>query len=184
MQLGKVIPLFKQQKPRTVLHVLDTYWNALPQQDGVPSRSDLDPRRMHGALDHILLLDHIGQGNAQIRVAGQKWAKTFKTDLIGLPLSVLFAPEARPQLAQIILDLVDLPAKVSFSMESLGGKAHGHDLGHVTFFPLRDGMGHVSQGIGVLSPVGSLAQKTDKTILTAYHKQIISAVNFSETLKK
>lgn len=183
MQLGKVIPLFQRQKPRTVLHVLDTYWNALPMIDGVPARDDIDPRGLQGALDHIALIDHIGKGNAQIRVAGQKWDATFKSDLIGLPLSVLFASEARLQLAQIILDLIGLPSKVSFSIETAQHHGNGSDLGHITFYPLRDMTGQVSQGIGVLSPVGAVDSKTDKAIITRYQSQAVTDQKEGSALK-
>lgn len=94
------------------------YWEALRSQGGLPGRSALDPRGLSGILDRVFLADRIGQGLAQIRVAGSGLADFAGADLRGLPLSCLFAADSRPVLAQSLERVFAEPALAEFDLGS------------------------------------------------------------------
>lgn len=78
------------------------YWEGLRQAGGLPERAALDPRGLGGALDRVFLAERIGHGLVQVRIAGSALGALAGIDLRGLPLSCLFAAEARPLLAEVL----------------------------------------------------------------------------------
>jgi hypothetical protein len=78
------------------------YWEGLRRNGALPDRSQLDPRGLGGVLDRVFLAERIARGLVQVRIAGSALTDLAGTDLRGLPLSCLFAPEARPVLAEVL----------------------------------------------------------------------------------
>lgn len=113
------------------------YWEGLREGGGLPQRSRLDPRGMTGVLDRIFLVERIGRGLAQLRIAGSGLGDFAGMDVRGLPLSCLFTPESRPLLAQSIEMVFDAPAiaEIDLASDRLGG---GSLLARLVLMPLAD----------------------------------------------
>lgn len=86
------------------------YWEALRHDGGLPQRAALDPRGLNGVLDRVFLAERIGRGVLQVRIAGSGLVDLAGTDLRGLPLSCLFAAEARPGLVGLLEEVCQTPA--------------------------------------------------------------------------
>jgi hypothetical protein len=113
------------------------YWEALRTKGAIPERAALDPRGLAGVLDRVFLAERIGRGLLQVRIAGSALAEIAGIDLRGLPLSCLFAPEARPGLA----DVVEAVAAGSRLAElDLGSdRGTGAAVARLLLLPLADG---------------------------------------------
>jgi hypothetical protein len=113
------------------------YWEGLRQGGALPERTALDPRGLGGVLDRVFLADRIGRGLLQVRIAGSGLAEIAGTDLRGLPLSCLFAPEMRPLLADV-LEAVAQGQRLA--MLDLGtNRSGGRVVARLLMLPLTDG---------------------------------------------
>lgn len=116
------------------------YWEGLRLGGALPARSMLDPRGLSGVLDRVLLAERIGPGLAQIRTAGFALADFAGTELRGLPLSCLFAAEARPLLAQSLERVFAEPVLAEFDLGLDRGPA-GIAVARLLLLPLADKSG-------------------------------------------
>jgi hypothetical protein len=94
-------PTLRESAPLQDIVSVRKYWESLRHDGGIPKRSDVDPRSLDFALDRIFVAERIGTGLAQIRISGAVLNETAGLDARGLPLSCLFAPEARLRLAAV-----------------------------------------------------------------------------------
>jgi hypothetical protein len=113
------------------------YWEALRQGDALPARAALDPRGLAGVLDRVFLAERIGKGLAQVRLAGSALSELAGTELRGLPLSCLFAPESRPLLAQALEEAFTGTAIVEIDLGSDRGST-GLAIARLILLPLQD----------------------------------------------
>lgn len=134
------------------------YWEALRENGQLPERHRIDPRGMAGALENSFLIERIGPGLAQFRIAGMAFLDLTGMDVRGLPLSCLFMGEARPRL-QLELERVfhgpsilslELEAPKSFTRPSLGA--------HMVILPLADRGGNCTQALGCLDLRGAIGK--------------------------
>lgn len=125
------------------------YWEGLRGDGRLPHRSALDPRGLGGVLDRVFLAERIGRGLVQLRVAGSGLADFAGMDVRGLPLSVLFAPESRSQLAQVVETVFDAPAVAELDLGSdrAGG---GSLIARLLLLPLAEDRG-MKLTLGALS---------------------------------
>lgn len=77
------------------------YWEALRDSGGgaLPRRSTIDPRTIAPALHSVFLAGRVAMGLVRIRIGGTTLANLAGIEVMDMPLSVLFVPESRPQLA-------------------------------------------------------------------------------------
>ena len=116
------------------------YWEGLRQGPALPSRRDVDPRGLVGVLDRVFLADRIGRGLAQIRIAGSGLTDFAGADPRGLPLSCLFGPESRGQLAETLDHVFIDPAVAELDLGS--DRAPGGGLvARLLLLPLADETG-------------------------------------------
>jgi hypothetical protein len=114
-----------------------SYWETLRVNGSVPDRAALDPRRLGSVLDRLFLAERIGKGLVQVRIAGSALAEIARLDLRGLPLSCLFAPEARPELAEVIEAVCTEERVAELDLASDRGK--GQTVARLLLLPLIDG---------------------------------------------
>lgn len=114
-----------------------TYWETLRVDGSVPDRAALDPRRLGGVLDRLFLAERIGKGLVQVRIAGSALADIAGLDLRGLPLSCLFAPEARPELAEVI-EAVSTDERLA-ELDLASDRGKGQQVARLLLLPLTDG---------------------------------------------
>ncbi|MGL4237766.1 PAS domain-containing protein [Tabrizicola sp.] len=116
------------------------YWEALRDRASLPARAALDPRGLSGVLDRVFLAERIGRGLAQVRIAGSGLSDLAGVDLKGLPLSCLFASEARPLLAQVLEQAFTEPAVAEIDLGSDRGQT-GIAIARLLLLPLADEAG-------------------------------------------
>lgn len=112
------------------------YWEALRRDGAIPDRGQLDPRGLVGMLDRVFLAEGIGRGLVQVRIAGSALVEAAGMDLRGLPLSCLFAPEARPHLAAALQEVLD--GQVLVELDLCLAPCATEPLARLALFPMTD----------------------------------------------
>lgn len=125
------------------------YWEGLRKPGVLPARAALDPRGLGNVLDRVFLADRIGTGLLQVRIAGSGLADFAGTDLRGLPLSCIFAPESRPVLALVAENVFQEPAVAELDLWSDRG-SRGAEVARLLLLPLAEEAG-TRQVLGALS---------------------------------
>lgn len=108
------------------------YWEALKVggRGALPRRSAIDPRTIAPALHSVFLASRVTMGLVRIRIGGTTLANLAGIEVMDMPLSLLFMPEARPQLAlaveRVLADgaiaTLDLVAECSPGREELAAR--------------------------------------------------------------
>lgn len=148
------------------------YWEGLRVGGGIPLRSALDPRGFAGVLDRVFLAERIGQGLAQVRIAGSGLTEFADADLRGLPLSCLFTAEARPMLAQVMERVFDGAALAELDLGS--DRARGA-VARLLLLPMADGgrrlvlgcLGFAGGGIGAGCKFSILRRQEERLVSVA-----------------
>jgi hypothetical protein len=120
----------------------------LRQGGALPARAALDPRGLGGVLDRVFLVERIGRGLGQIRIAGSALVEWAGIDLRGLPLSCLFAPDSRPVLALALEEVFSGPVIAGIELGSDRGQS-GLAVARMVLLPLAEG-GGVRSALGVI----------------------------------
>lgn len=132
------------------------YWEGLRQNGQLPARLALDPRGLSGVLDRVLLVERIGRGLGQIRIAGSSLADLAGLDPRGLPLSCLCAAESRGLLAEVLEQVFVAPAVAELDLGPDRG-AQGSVVARLLLLPLQS-EGERRQALGILGyPTAGLA---------------------------
>lgn len=144
------------------------YWEALRKDKALPDRAALDPRGMAGALDRVFLAEPIGRGLVQVRLAGSALSEAAGLNLRGLPLSCLFAPEARQALADVLEPVTRGRGLAELALGAAGqGPA---EVARLLLLPLADGperwmvlgcLGHAPGSLGPERRFTILRQSTE-----------------------
>ncbi|WP_424943046.1 PAS domain-containing protein [Aliiroseovarius crassostreae] len=128
----------------------EAYWHGLCDGRIVPNRSDVNPRGISNILSHAFILEKIAPGMAKIRLAGQAISDILGMEMRGMPITALFAPEARHDLQNALEQLFDSPATVQASLVSEGGFTRKRLEAQMFLAPLRDDQGRVTRALGTL----------------------------------
>ena len=146
---------FRSGKSLSPIRQAEAYWSALRHDGEIPHRTQIDPRGLGNFLAHTFVAERIAPGVAWFRLAGQHLAQVAGTELRGLPVSLIFAPGARTEIAAILehvfytpavaeLSLHATPAKPSLFATSTGSEAR------MILLPLQSDLGVVNRALGVL----------------------------------
>lgn len=139
---------------------LEAYWSALPRAPGVPvpSRTALDPRGLDGTLGRLVLAGRLAPGIMAIRVAGREIDALFDLPTAGLPLSVLFEPRSRPELASCLESMLTAPARLRLGLSAQRGFARPAFEAEFLALPLADRQGRITRCVAVLGWSGPAAK--------------------------
>ena len=142
------------------------YWEALRQDGQLPHRQQIDPRGIAGPLDHTFLIERIGTGLAQVRIAGMVFHDLMGMDLCGMPLSAMFLAEARLQLQMALERMFHGPACLSLTLRSPASMGREALQARMIALPLRgaSGLGLGQNGgstmaLGCLEVAGTIARQ-------------------------
>ena len=106
-----VVSISKRQatlKSKILLDAFD-YWNGLRRGSALPSRGDIDPRRIEGALPYAFILELTTPTLARFRVAGGHLNDLMGMEVRGMPLAGLFEPSDRARLQTVVEAVFDGP---------------------------------------------------------------------------
>lgn len=134
------------------------YWEALRQGQDVPMRAQVDPRGMERALEHAFILERVAPQVARFRLAGMHPSDLAGMEVRGMPFSILFSAEARPQIAEALEQVFTGPAIAEVSLAATAGFGHAALEARVILLPLRSDLGDISRVLGCLVTEGALGR--------------------------
>jgi len=123
-----------------------SYWETLRDGRPVPYRSEVDPRGLEGALEHMFILERTAPGQARFRVAGMRLNSFMGMEVRGMDIASLFEIPSRGEISNAFSRLFEGPARLAIPLAG--------NLGRVAAFPLRGPSGAVDRAMGCI--VGNL----------------------------
>lgn len=134
---------------------IESYWHVRAAGRPMPERAEIGPHGMEAALPHALLLERIAPGIGRLRLAGQHLRDLMGMELRGMPMSALFEPEARADLAEAIDRALDLPALVHVDLSAAPGLGRPALAGRLFLAPLASSPGRPKMLLGGLVVTGA-----------------------------
>lgn len=155
---GNVVSLSsaRQVQKFSSIAQVEAYWHGLRNGRLCPTRQEVDPRGMAGALHEAFILEKIAPGLARIRLAGQHLNDVLKMEVRGMPISAFFTTDARKELHHALESLFDMPAQITLSLVAEGRAFRKGLEAQMILLPLRDETGMVTRAMGALQIVGKL----------------------------
>ena len=143
------------------------YWEGLRRGDQLPLREAIDPRGLAGALDVVFMAERIGPGLARFRIAGMKINDLCGTEVRGLPLSLLFAPHARPQFAGTLERVFAQPTFAELAVDAEHGLGRPALSGRMLLLPLISTRGVPDLCLGCLALEGDIGRSPRRFTIKA-----------------
>jgi hypothetical protein len=150
------------EDPRVETHLraFHAHWDACRKGRDVPSRADIDPRRIEPLLANAFIAERIAPGVVRLRIAGMHLNDLMGMEVRGMPLSCFIAPAARAAFALHLVDLFDGPASLRLGLHSRAGLGRPALSGTMMLLPLRSDLGDVSRALGCLVTHGTIGRPT------------------------
>jgi hypothetical protein len=140
-----------------VLRDLLTYWETLRAGREVPYRSEIDPRRFEDALEHMFILEHLGEANIRIRLAGMYLCEMMGMELRGMSLRALMRLEDRAPLDTALAQVLSGPSVAYLELEAHTPSGRRRKAS-MLLLPLRSDFGDISRILGCLRIEGGTAE--------------------------
>ncbi|MCK0143673.1 PAS domain-containing protein [Aliiroseovarius sp. F20344] len=158
LQNGNVVSLSsaRQVQKFNSIALVEAYWHGLRNGRLCPTRQEVDPRGMAGALHEAFMLEKIAPGLARIRLAGQHMNDVLGMEVRGMPISAFFTTEARKELHRALESLFDMPAQITLSLVTEGRAFRKGQEAQMILLPLRDETGLITRVLGALQVEGDL----------------------------
>ncbi|MCK0170349.1 PAS domain-containing protein [Aliiroseovarius sp. S1123] len=155
---GNVVSLLSARQGKTypAIAQVEAYWHALCDGRLCPTRQEIDPRGMAGALHEAFILEKIAPGLARIRLAGQHLNDVMDMEVRGMPISVFFEADARKELHRALEALFDMPAQITLSLTTAPRAFRKPVEAQMVMLPLRDEDGQITRVLGALQVDGDL----------------------------
>jgi hypothetical protein len=137
---------------------VDAYWEGLRAGRLMPQRSDIDPRGMESALEHVFMLELVAPRVGRMRIAGSHLQEILGMEVRGMPLSAFFEPEVREKLGQVIERVCSTPLIAEFKVSSKTSIGHPALSGRLYLAPLGTQEDGVTRILGCLETHGSIGR--------------------------
>lgn len=163
-----VVPLLSGRRGPLIGSPVDgvhRYWSALRGDRLVPLRSEIDPRGIEGALDCAFILERIAPGIARFRLAGSQLVELMDAEVRGMPLSILFAPDSRPALAEAVEGVFCGPETLRLTLSGERGFARPQMRAEMVILPLKSDLGDVSRALGCFGSAGGLGRGPRRLVI-------------------
>ncbi|WP_417598390.1 PAS domain-containing protein [Pararhodobacter oceanensis] len=142
-----------------------SHWEVLRGQKLAPARAQIDPRCLGDCLDKLFIAEQVAPGIARFRLCGQQFTNLLGMEPRGMPLSVLFAHEARGNLAAALRQVAQGVRAVLPLRAEKGLGRPGMD-GLLALMPLTDHEGNITRILGVMETHGQVGHAPRKFRLT------------------
>lgn len=155
---GKIVAMDRFDSGRSLspIRQVEAYWTALLTGDGVPRRSQIDPRGLENVLEYTFILERIAPGLARFRLAGSHLNKLAGMEVRGMPLTAFFEPSARGQISEVLEQVFVRPAIAELGLMSAGKFGRTQLQARMILMPLKSDLGDVSRVLGVLVSDGAI----------------------------
>jgi hypothetical protein len=148
----------KDQMRFPVIGQVQGYWEALRAGRIVPLRSEVDPRGIEHALEYAFILERIAPQIARFRLAGVHLNDLMGMEVRGMPLTALFAPAARPEIAQRLESVFSDPSIADFALTAEAGAGKPPLQARLLILPLRSDLGDITRALGCLVANGQIGR--------------------------
>jgi hypothetical protein len=140
------------------LNNLRGYYEGLRLGGALPHREQIDPSALGGVLENTFLVERIAPGMGRFRLAGMAVQDVLGMEARNMPLSILFEPVARAQLARVLEQVFTGPTMLDVSLEAERAIGRPHLAGRMILLPLRDAKGAFHQIIGGFALSGTIGR--------------------------
>nr|WP_254445767.1 PAS domain-containing protein [Ruegeria arenilitoris] len=134
----------------------EAYWTALLTGDGVPMRSQIDPRGLENILEYTFVLERIAPGLTRFRLAGSHLNKLAGMEVRGMPLTAFFEASARDRVKEVTEQVFNQPGIANLGLTSAGRMGRVQLQARMILLPLRSDLGDVSRILGVMVSDGAI----------------------------
>ena len=164
-----VIPLPRPRGDGRFPHIamVEAYWLALRGRRIVPRRSDIDPRGIESSLEQAFIAEMIAPGLARVRIAGAHLTRLMGMEVRGMPLSALFVPQARDELAMLLHDMTRLPQMMQLSLQADAGMGKPPLEARMLLLPMRGDTDAIDRMLGCLATDGVVGISPRRFAITA-----------------
>ncbi len=131
------------------LQTLADYWERLRAGREAPYRSEIDPRQFEGALEHMFILEHLGDANIRVRLAGMSLCEMMGMELRGMSLRALMRVEDRAALDAALAQVLSGPSVGYIELDAHTPSGRTRRAAMV-LLPLRSDFGDISRILGCL----------------------------------
>lgn len=155
---GKIVAMDRFDSGRSLspIRQAEAYWTALLTGQGVPMRSQIDPRGLENILEYTFILERIAPGLARFRLAGSHLIALMGMEVRGMPLTALFDPDARVEIKDRLEQVFSGPEIVEFGLVSAGSLTRSRLQARMILLPLKSDLGDVSRVMGVMVSDGTI----------------------------
>lgn len=140
------------------LNHLRGYYEGLRLNGALPHREQIDPSALGGVLENTFLVERIATGMGRFRLAGMAVQDVLGMEARNMPLSILFEPVARTQLARVLEQVFTGPTMLDMTLEAERAIGRPHLAGRMILLPLRDAKGAFHQIIGGFALSGTIGR--------------------------
>ncbi len=140
------------------LNHLRGYYEGLRLGGALPHREQIDPSALGGVLENTFLIERIAPGMGRFRLAGMAVQDVLGMEARNMPLSILFEPVARAQLARVLEQVFTGPTMLDITLEAERAIGRPHLAGRMILLPLRDAKGAFHQIIGGFALSGTIGR--------------------------
>lgn len=148
------------------IHTVKAYWDGLRNGRPVPTRADVDPRGIQSALEYAFILERIAPGMARFRLAGMHLNDLMGMEVRSMPLTALFAPEARRGLSDLLEECFQTPQTATLTLKSEAGIGRGALEAKLLLCPLKSDLGDISRILGCLQTKGEIGRQPRRFVVT------------------
>lgn len=147
---------FDRSKPSRIILEMREYWQSLRKGRAIPSRTDIEPRGIHRALDYAFIVERIAPGAARFRLAGRHLIDLMGMEVRGMPLCAVVNPASRGRFSDVLESVFKAPQIAELQFSSKADYARPELTGHMLLLPLKSDLGDVTRALGCLISEGEL----------------------------
>jgi hypothetical protein len=141
---------------------LRRYWEALREEESLPSRDRVDPRGLIFTLSHVFLIERQAPGLVRFRLAGRALCDLAGQELRSGPVEMLFDPASRPRLAAQLEMVFTGPCVLEAVLSTVPSPRHASLPARMIALPLTGLTGETSLALGCIDidvPAGHPASR-------------------------
>ncbi len=179
---GKIVAMDRFDSGRNLspIRQVEAYWTALLTGDGIPMRSQVDPRGLENILEYTFILERIAPGLARFRLAGSHLNKLAGMEVRGMPLTAFFESNARTAVSGVMERVFASPAIADLSMASVGSLGRNRLQARMILLPLKSDLGDVSRALGVMVCDGVIGATPRRFTVSREQVRAVSDVHASQ----
>ncbi len=148
------------------LREVRAYWDALRDDQDLPRREQINPRGMAGALHQVFMAELVAPGVARFRLAGMEISDLMGMEVRGMPLSALFDPAARANLAALVEKVTKSHVIVELDLEAERSLGRPALRARLILLPLKGHDGDTDLMLGCLACDGQIGRAPRRFVIS------------------